>query len=178
MSKDLFFFGTKGDILSIFYEAEKNLSLRYVESGLFEENNSLIYYSIDSIPGLGINTSGEAISKSYLVLSKKEELTVRDVLQRNGTMNYAIDQLENPDTTVFWPGGIYEDKYLIQGRLASISDSSRSKDLQKEITKIIKKKFKRINGAWFGDEARSLEKKVRFITISIHQPKEYDVTLN
>lgn len=50
-----------------------------------------------------------------------------------------MDQAENPDSIVFWPGGFYNKENLICGHIGTISDTDGSKKIFKCFEKALKK---------------------------------------
>lgn len=177
MSKEIFFFATKSDLIAGLKSLEESRLVKYVESGLFDSKDVPIFLSCNDIETLGVNLCGDHQSESYLVLDRDIDLKIREVPQVRGGIKYAIDQLENGASVVLWPGGMYKQDYLIIGHLATISNERVSLELFKDIRKNLIKGFKKSRGCYIGPEALKLYGEIRFITMHINQSTEYDFKL-
>lgn len=178
MSKEIFFFATKSDLIVGLNSFEESRLVKYVKTGLFDSRDVPIFMSSDDLGTLGVNLSGNHQSESYLVLDRITNLEIREVSQSKGGIKYAIDQMANSASVAFWPGGIYKQDYLICGHLATISNEQASLELFKDFSKTLIKGFKKSGRYYIGPEALKLDEKFRFITMNINQPTEYDFKLN
>ena len=96
----------------------RNACFNYVESGLFDEERRDVLRSLAALASLGTAIAGDLNRElTYLVRQRSGEVIVRAVAQRKGGTKYAIDQLNNPHTIVFRPGGTHSDTTLIAGSL-------------------------------------------------------------
>lgn len=178
MANEMYFFTTKDDLINIIQNVEQNIKLKYIginsyDSSIIKEFNSLKEYE-----NLGINLSGEHQSESFLVLERNEILNIREVKQNNGGVKYYVDQLENENSIVIWPGGAYKDTFLICGHVGTISKSPKSKNILNIYKRNIKKECSKKTGRYYiGNEAIKLFNQMRFITINVNQPEEYDVII-
>ncbi|MFC5530164.1 hypothetical protein [Cohnella yongneupensis] len=177
MSKEVLFFATKSDIMSGLQKIEGEYSLKYVRSGLFDNEDVKIYSSALEIEELGYNKSGNGLTHAYLVMDQSTQLNIRNVPQQRGGMKYAIDQLINTESLLFAPGGLYGDGYLIFGRITTISSLPVGLNFFKEFTKKVTKGFIKIGRYYVGPEAKLLSNERRLITININQSPEYDLKL-
>lgn len=176
MSNQGFFFATKLDLKSGLKAFETTRPVIYAKTGLFDTPEVPVYMSSDEIKDLGINHSGNHNSESYLILDKSASLNIREIPQKRGGVKYAVDQLINGDSTVFWPGGLHKQDYLVGGRVATVHSDPKSLELNKKFSKAITKGFKKVGRYYCGPEAMLLYGKVRYITIHINQSKDYDFT--
>ncbi len=128
MSKEIFFFATRNDILKALKEIELLRKIKYIKCGAYDSKDYLIYDSIDNIGNLSVNMSGNHQSESYLVLDASLPVVVREAKQNTGGIKYFIDQMKNKTSIVFWPGGFYEKHYLIWGHTATILDNKVSQE--------------------------------------------------
>lgn len=178
MSKEVFFFATKSDITSGLQAIEDIRPVKYVKTGLFDDRDVPVYMSYNEIQYLGINSTGNHQSESYLVLDKSVGIIVREVPQSKGGVKYAVDQMHNNASIVFWPGGLYMGDYLVCGHIETISNDLISQELFKEFSKKITKGFKKIGRHYCGPDSLQLKGRVRFITMSINQSSEYDLKVD
>jgi len=61
--------------------------------------------------------------------------------QGNDGERVCVDQLMNPDSIVFLPGGAWDGNVVIQGHVGTASDSQLSQALMKRFQVAIKKSF-------------------------------------
>lgn len=175
MSKEMFFFATRKDIGSVILSIESKYKFTYTKTGTYESIstiqslNSLLAYE-----NLGINISGNHQSESFLVLDTLNKLNIRERTISSGEKRYYIDQENNKNSIVIWPGGLCRDMYLICGHIATISEDEESLALYKKFTQEIKKHFKKDKRYYLGQDAIKLSQKVRLITMGINQPEIFD----
>lgn len=114
--------------------------------------------------------------KSYA----SEELNIYETLEEYellGINKTGEHQSTNANSIVILPGGIYENEYLICGHIGTIN-VEESKKLFSVFQKSIKKQCKIKAGSYYvGNDAKLLYGHMRFITINIHQPMEYDLKI-
>ena len=86
--------------------------------------------------------------------------------------------MNNEESVLFWPGGIFENKYLICGHVGTVYLNEKSKKILDIIQKIIKKQCETKVGRYYiSKEAKKMYNNLRFITININQSKEYDIKI-
>lgn len=178
MAKEIFFFLSKKDLVGVLQELEKSLQLKYIIVKSYISNNIKEYKSLVDYEALGVNKSGNHQSESFLVLDKSSKLILKEVMQTDNTIRYIVSQERNMDSVVFWPSGIYENSYFICGHVGTISSSEMSQKIFTAFQKAIKKKCTtRIGRYYIGEEAKKSYNHMRFITINVNQPKEYDLKI-
>lgn len=178
MAKEIHFFMTKNDLIEVLRKSEENISLKYVEAKAYSSKEINEYYSLEEYEDIGINKSGNHVTERFLVVEKDYTVKVREVLQVDGNIRYHVDQMNNENSVLFWPGGIYENKYLICGHMSTIHLNDNAKKIFDNIQKNIKKQCKTKVGRYYvGEDAKSIYSDMRFITISINQASEYDLKL-
>lgn len=176
MEKQIFFFLTKNDYVCIVQEIEKNISLKYVEAKAYTSKDYKQYNTLLEYENLGINKSGDTKEQRFLVVEENEEIVLREVLQKDGTYKYFIDQMQNENSVIFQPGGMYNERYFIAGNVGTIAVSEKSKRILNTFSKVIKKKCKtKIGRYYISEEAESIYQDVRFITMNVKQSEEYDL---
>lgn len=178
MTKEIFFFATKNDLLSIINEVQRYESLKYIPTGSYLSKDIIEYLSLEKYENLGINKSGDHQTESFLVLRKTDRLRIREVEQTDGSLLYFVDQLENEDSIVLWPGGINKGEFLICGHASTINESKLSRVLFNYFSKNIKRLCKKQVGRYYiGEGAQSLYGEMRFITINVNQSTDYDLKM-
>lgn len=178
MAKEIYFFCTKNDLINILQNVEEIIQLKYVEVKSCSSPNFEEYNSLEEYKEFGTNKSGNHQSESFLVLEKSDKLVVREVQQSVGVIKYFIDQSMNKNSISIWPGGIYDNKYLICGHVGTINTTEKAKNIFNAFQKQIKKQCVFRAGRYYvGEEAKDLYNRLRFITININQPSEYDLKI-
>jgi hypothetical protein len=172
-------FATRSDLIPRIERVESQKDLHYARTGLFYHDEIITSTFLKDVKEMGYNTTGQYISGiAVLVVEKKHKIKIRKVKQRTGGYLYAIDQLKNPHSIVFQPGGMYENSYLIRGGINTVSESKESKQLFHFFSKGITKGFTKIRGWYVGPEAMKLMNSgVRLITMHINESPEYDLAV-
>jgi hypothetical protein len=175
MSTQTHFFATAADLLPVAGVAEASASVQYVVTGLFEASDYIAHHSAALVPGFGIaNADDMNLLPQYLVAPRSASIHVRTVPQQRGGTRYAIDQLANPESIIFAPGGVHRDLAVISGRVGSVHSDPVSAMLMKAFARGIKK-FRRVRSYYVGQEAESLWKAGYRLTSSVRSPPEYDL---
>jgi hypothetical protein len=172
------FFATASDLLPGLARFEQLHPVQYVESGLFDIRTPRVWSSGSAIPNLGRAPSGQAITEpAFLVMFRQSPVVVRDVPQRAGGVKYAVDQLENPDSTVIWTGGLFSPAVLVSGSVATIGATDTARTLQKDMARTVTRGFRRIGVYWLGPDAVKLFEAGARLTWSVQSPPEYDLRI-
>ena len=177
MTKEVLFFATKADLMVGLQQIESKYLCKYVRSGLFDNDDIKLYGSALEIEELGYNKSGDGLAQTYLVLGQNEQLNVRRVPQHRGGFKFAIDQLENTESILFAPGGLYDEGYIIFGGITTISSEPEGIKFFKEFTKTMTRGFAKVGRYYVGPEAKVLSNQRRLITLSARQSPEYDLKI-
>lgn len=180
MGKNLFFFMNKDDLINMSVMIEKQIEVVYVANKAYHQADGKSFGTMTDFPNLGLNVSGNHQSEGYIVIEKKSNISWRKVKQRQSENEYRyfVDQAENPDSIVFWPGGFYNKENLICVHIGTISDTVGSKKIFKCFEKSIKKICGEKHGRYYYSENVKNMKNVRLITMNINEPPEYDICLN
>ena len=141
----------------------------------FEEYDSLL-----SVPSLGVNVTGDHNSGDhYLIVTAETQVRIESVLQREGGVHYFVNQLLNPISITFLPGGLYQSGYMICGHIGTISEHPESIEMYKAFSRALTKGFKKVGNYKVGPEAlRLMDQGIRMITIGIDEPPKYDLKRN
>ena len=115
-SKQILFFATREDIYSIVSYLESEFSIKYIQMGLFNENKSQEYNSIDEVQDFGTPQFGDWNKDMRIMMVPQGiNIVIRKVPQKNGETKYAIDPLENQMSICFQFGGIVKEGVLLAG---------------------------------------------------------------
>lgn len=178
----LIFYATKEDLIPVLSYIESIFEIKYVKMGLFDNKEPSIYYSHSEIPNFGfvVNSHYQAYEGRFMIMERKNSIFVRDIPQRKGEIKYAIDPMKNPQTIEFTLGGICQeiDKVLIMGRTGYVDKNPFSESIYKELTKKIKKDFRKYNSIeYVGPEAEIKLKEGWRLVENTGRSKEYDLKL-
>src|SRR5579864_6990315 len=102
------FFALRDDILPVLKAVEQKSPLKYVRTGRFLTPQLQSFLRSADIPDIGKAASESAVGcESFLICDPALPINVRSVNQSNGVRSFHIDQLHNPDTITFSPGGLW-----------------------------------------------------------------------
>lgn len=161
-------FGTKEDLENIFNEFQKNNIVKYYRCGKSDSNEII---DITKMDNFGFNLSGSHIGNQYLVI-KGDETILLDNHKR-------IYQKSNRTSVVIDLGGLYDENTILPTTVSTIwYDNENSKKIYNSLKSIMKRRSVRIvNGYMVLKNAYEEKEELRFATISVQSPKEYDLEL-
>jgi hypothetical protein len=170
------FFALPDDLLGVFKQVEARRPVSFVLTGLFETAEFAVFHSGAELPTLRSAASRQSVEcPTYLVMPASASVNVRPVPQRKGGVRYAIDQLDNPDTTTLTHGGLHTANVLISGRVATVSTTPIGRQLQAAFSNAIGKLFGRVNAFYVGPRAMELLRGGCRLTQNALSPAEYDL---
>lgn len=190
MSKQTHIFATRSDLEPGIRFVESQRQLKYVALCLYSVGNRgtwivvphespqfETYDSLLAVDHLGVNLTGQQITgDDYLIADSPTEIKIEAVKQRKGGVHYFVDQLQNPASICFRPGGLYENECLISGNIGTASEHPESINLYRQFTRAIAKGFKKIGNYYVGPAAlRLLDEGMRLVTMGIDEPTGYDL---
>jgi hypothetical protein len=177
-SKQIHTFATKKDLVESLGRIEAEREFTYYSCGLLDSPEVLKFNSLLDWQHLGIHkTKDHVTGDRFLVLNHRIALKIREVPQRKGGVKYAVDQLFNPSSIIFAPGGFYQHDYLITGHIGTASDDSDSIELYKFFCKRFTKGYSKVKAWNVGPGAlKLLGNGLRFITGSVSQNPIYDLS--
>lgn len=177
MAGQVLFYGSTNDIKQFITSIEEHNKFEYHLTGLLDKNQILKFSSLMEAKGIGIAKAGNNLfCDKFLISNPGTEIIIRDVPQSKGGVKYAIDQLKNPDTINFLPAGIFNEKNaIIEGSIATASNSEISKHIYNLFSKHLKRGFKRNGIVYIGTEAREMLNSGWRLTQNVNSPNVYDV---
>ncbi len=177
-SKQLIFFATFEDVKPILEEIEKELSIKYCLANTSSSLNIPMVSTISLIPDIGFVSNGDwnRIDR-YLILKDYVNLNVREIIQNKGGINYAIDQMNNPNSIEMKFGGIYKFKnnVIVAGRISTISEAPDSIEIYKLFSNKIRKLFIKKDSFYVGQIAFDRLKEGWRLVMNEALTKEFDL---
>lgn len=171
------FFALREDLIPVLEAFEAPDPLKYIPTGTSDSSDYMTFRHGVDIPDLGNASNATAInSASFLVCSPDVEINIRSLTIAGGKTRFAFDQLSNPDTVTFTPGGLWECDILLHGRVATVSQSKVSQALVRRYLKALQKTFNKVKAFYVGPQALVLLRSGRRLTISAQSPREFDLT--
>jgi hypothetical protein len=175
--KQLLFFALKEDILPLLEDVERKAPIKYVRTGQFSTAEYESFVHATEMPNLGTASADtSSSSETFLVTGCAVPINVRPVKLATGAEHYCIDQLVNPDSVAFTPGGIWDRDIVLCGRVATVSESVLSQELMKRFNSTLRKQFRKIKAFWVGPQAHVLLDAGKRLTISAQSPRSFDLT--
>lgn len=159
-------FGTKKDLENIFREFQKNNMIKYYRCGKSDSNKIT---DITKIDNFGSSLSGRHIGNQYLVI-KDDETVQLDKYKH-------INQKLNETSIVIDLGGLYDENTILPTTVSTIwYDDESSKRVYNNLKSIMKRHAVSIvNGYMILKNAYDKKEQLRFATISVQSPGEYDL---
>ena len=178
--KQIHLFAARQDLETGIRFIEARHPLKYALCGVFPSPDSPIWSSLLSIETLGKAPKGnQSLCERYLVLQADAKLQVRGIAQVSGGTRHAVDQLRNPASIIFQPGGTFGEDCLICGHIGTASDYPEAVQLFREFSRAITREFRKQRDYFVGPEALKLQQKgVRLITMHVAEAKEYDLRVS
>ena len=168
ISRSFRVFGTKKDLENIFNEFQKNNIVNYYRCGKSDSNKIT---DITKIDNFGFSLNGSHIGNQYLVI-KDDKIVRLDNCKH-------INQKSNETSIVIGLGGLYAVNTILPTTVSTIwYDNESSKKMYNKLKSIIKRYSDRIvNGYMILKNVYDKKEQLRFVTISVQSPKEYDLKI-
>ena len=146
----------KNDWLDLFNKANAVEQLRFYRT-VSSHLESISPIHLNNIPNLGTARTGILVQEDhYLTLPATERAVPREIHQNNGEIRYNVDQLANPDSFYFWPGGIWKNDCFLLGEMASVHNVGFTVAIVKKIRYVMSKTFDFQGAYWIGPECQRL----------------------
>jgi hypothetical protein len=178
--KYIHFHALKEDLLPVLEAIETKGPLKYTRTGNFIradfKGDAGVFYSGAEIPNLGKATVDSSHAcDTYLVCKRDTPINLNEFQGVGGVERVSIDQLLNPDTVGFTAAGIWNEDIILEGRIATVSDSQASQELMKRFHSAIKKSFQKVRAFYVGPKALTLLESGKRLTMSAQSPREFDL---
>src|SRR4029077_6577782 len=143
-SKQIHLFATRHDLEPGIRSIEARRPLKYALCGTSPSADARIWCSVLDVENLGKALKGnQSLCERYLVLQGDAELRIRSVAQSSGGTRHAVDQLHNPVSIVFQPGGTFRAGFLICGHIGTTSNPPDAVQLFREFSRSVTRKFRK-----------------------------------
>jgi len=172
----LYFYATREDLVPAIHAIEDRTAFRYALMGMHTMLTFPQFTSALEIPSLGEATGDqEATCDRYLVVPREAPIAVREVQLNSGGVRYAVDQLVNPNSIVFQPGGLRNDRVIISGGVTTTGQTEISKSIFRLFARWIKKGFEKRMAFYVGPAAMRLKTDGFRLTMGVQSPPLYDL---
>jgi hypothetical protein len=172
------FFATPEDLLPVLASVEAKLSVQYTRMGHRLSRDVECWQQGRELPTLSqpFPVESAVAGPAYLVTLGGTVVATRKMSPLNGRDRWSIDQLENPDSTVFWHGGRYGESVLLYGRVATVSRTVVALKLQRAFESALRKQFVRVKAFYVGKCAEELLDRGVRLAGAVQSPPEYDLS--
>ncbi len=177
--KHILFYATKEDLVPLLEVVDSKGAVKYVRTGNFPkdmfESSFSSFNTGAEIPNLGkASADSSSACATFLVCERGTPINLQTI-QGINMERICVDQLVNPDSVTFTPGGVWNEDVVLHGRVATVSDSQISQALMKRFQSAIKKNFSKVRAFYVGPKAAELLGNGKRLTISVHSPREFDL---
>jgi hypothetical protein len=175
-AKQMNFFATYDDMGKVLEQFEAEEHVVYVLTGLFDIDTPQVLERYRSINSLSISVDGDANRvPGYLIVSKANQISIREVPQKTGGSKFAVDQSQVPDSLYFQSGGVYADKIIVPGKIGILHQTAVSRRLYRAFTRIMAKNFRKVKSYYVGQEAYALWQNGMRLGLSLKASSEIDL---
>ena len=171
------FFATEDDLVEVLEAVASKNSFQFIRTDNIKNKVPWTYKSVTSIKDISLTEFGDHVrGKNYLLIHSMKEPNTRQVEQSKGGVKYFLDQLSNPESVEFRPGGIFGDfECIIDGQIGTVTDNEWSTELYKALLTEFKKQFTKIRSFYVGKNAKDkMDEGVR-LTTNAKAPSDYDL---
>ena len=182
MTRRFRFFAVKEDLLNIFTVFESKAEVRYYQCGNFA--NTAEPFAIQSMleyEKLGRCYTSSHVGNQFLVMYRSDKIQDRQGKILAGPFRRCVDQMSTPHSIVLNLKGIYGDSAIIVSEAGTIHyENAKAKALFDAFKAACHSRIvmeKTVNGYLVGKNAYLRKDIMRFVTIDIKSPIEYDLNL-
>lgn len=172
--KQIMFYLKSKELIEILSILKKDLEIEIIKAGISD---------VPKIKKLDIENADQYFQQvptgdwnqnnKCLIVSKGENIIIREIKQRNGTMRYSVDQMKNPESLILFVGGEYKDNVLIAGKIGYLTEGCFTKLAFNAFKKIITSISKKREG-WY--LSKDLNQSCR-LTTNVNSSEEYDLKI-
>jgi hypothetical protein len=110
------------------------------------------------------------------VIPLEADVAVREMNRRVGGIGYFIDQLENPTSVVFAPGGLFGNSVLLFGCVDTVSQGNEAQSMNRKFEYRMKKHFSKRGAYYVGSEAEQLRQQGFRLVGAVQSPRNLDLS--
>jgi hypothetical protein len=173
----IYFYTCGNDLFALLSRIENLLEIKYVRAGRIPGPSVEEYESYSAIPGLerakGMRGRDGG---SYLIVEKNCNVRMQKMKMFDGKLRFDVEQLLNPESILFCPGGEFGERTIIRGDFSTISDTAISLKFFRAVRSAIRKDFTNIKRNWLGPDALVALRNGWRLTFAADTSSDYDLT--
>jgi hypothetical protein len=174
--KTVHFFALREDLLPLLQRMEETNPLKYASMETASTPVPVTFVRAKDLPDLcEAHQESSVACASYLVTPPSTAISARRVELSSGPVVYHFSQLNNADTIVISPGGLWKPDIVLYGRFGTISESPISQKLMRSFRAELKRRFTRVRAYWVGAKAMELFDAGARLTSAEQCPTIYDL---
>jgi len=175
MLRETRFFFTLPELADCMAAVESTLALHYAlctRSQIARITDWQIWRSVPT--GLEGECSSSISLPTFLAAFREVAINARAIHSQEGTF-FVIDQLHNPDSIALTPSQFSSDRIMLCGRLATVSDTERSRAVFAAIDGALRSAGKRVRGTLVSPVVASRAHSGTRLTWNVSQPQSHDL---
>ena len=170
------FFAAKSDLIAVLDDFETRRAIKYVLMSSSGGPKTEEWTRGADIPSLGYADGSQTYAcKSFLITDTHTHVNPQRITHYDGSHRFDVDQLINPDSITFIPGGEWKDLMMIAGLFGTASNSEISRSLMGLARRAIRKHFTKVQAFWVGPEALTYLRRGKRLTTAEQSPPIYDL---
>jgi hypothetical protein len=178
MKKNILFYALREDLLPVLELVESKTALKYTRTGNFLRSQIKDgiqgFSTATEIPNLGkASADSSGTCEAFLICERETPINLRTVGKMGERV--CVDQLINPDSVAFHPGGIWNEDVVLEGGITTVSESQVSQALMNQFQTAINNAFTRVRGYYIGPGALALLEGGKRLTSAVQSPPEGDL---
>jgi hypothetical protein len=155
MGRRIEFVAVRDDLLSVLGRVERRVPLAY--RLITDSPEPQAWNAADAIKDLGWAIEGTTTSqKRYLVMPATSKFTLEVYTIRSGRTVHSVSPLNNPDSVVFTPAGLYSDWCIVGGEIDIDLPKPTGFDLFGALAQAVRGAFTRVGTCYVGPQAYQL----------------------
>lgn len=176
MKKRIHFFAAADDLVPVLESVERGEALRYTVFGNHVARENTNFLRGVDLPDLGRATKDASAKCPRYVVTMRDAPVVPEFFRLNtGEGTYSTSQLTNPDSVVLLPAGLRHEDVVLEGFVATVSDTPDAQRLMTLFSKAFRPTFKKISSVLVGPRALALLADGARLAPAVQSPPEYNL---
>ena len=158
------FYATRKDWEKALEIVEKEFKIKYILNERAKLKRELkIHNSLLEYKDIGFSIKRMPVSTGFMVVKEKENNFFKYLPDSTSELKYIIaNQVDCPDSIYLLPGGIFENKYFVNGEISTISKTEFSQMLFKKFKSAFRKTCRNWHGTFIGKDAETYYPELNF----------------
>ena len=158
------FYATRKDWEKVLEIVENEFKIKYILNERAKIKRELkIYNSLLGYKDIGFSLKRMTNSPSFLVVGYNEENYYEYLPDSVSELKYMMaGQIDCPDSVYLLSGGIFENKYFVNGEISTISKTEFSQMLFKKFKSAFRKTCRNWHGTFIGTDAETYYPELNF----------------